>query len=1267
MRSEHAAASAAAPAAAARPLLSHEDERRLGDGVVRALIRSLGGSMPRIELSDSAARGMLVLTRGGVALCGAEVMQLLEERLPCAPFYEPPGSALMARHCKPPSGQWDAASMLAARGAFVMRPKVAVVAPHLLIRRELSADPRFRVNDDPTRIICPCPKCKSNNLICRAGWAPIRYAYDLAGVICVMSETIFCKGCSKTTAISTLIADPEYLPVSVRTKYADLVLMKVGAMTWSLAQHIFISTIPMAKLAEQIAAPHLLNQSLMHDAYARFVEEQGHSSRARAQQTLHSYWGDAQREQETEPAARVADWPPFAFLNVFNSLLVPSADNIRTIFCHIGAILEPFLLERLLQSSPGRIIRSDGTRSLAIRSTGDGKVLVIIQGARGETLWWGVTASESFDKHLLPALLRLRARFERMGTLSGVVAWYTDTCCGKCRPEMLSKHVLVNLFPTISRRPYLDHFHALKRIGDTCKASSQAFATELKRNLSSALLQPVEEDIRAVASYLQAQNKSLTAQAALARVREDLARYKADGAIRSTTPAPEIALARLTEVKEKWEAFARSSPTQSPMRPASRTGERVAGTGEVIDFVGVHVANGCLNDPLPLDEMYLQAGRVYHNSTLRKFVAMRGDSLVEDLNSLLNPLVEGVSTVDRNVLQCRIFFRLVGHARAAEMRDAFGRSTNADGEPFWLTPALLSERSLGETFAMLRKSFFDNPTGGIGSKHALYEPMGWAYEPDIEKAQEEYAQLVSALAAERASRSVPSPPRQPPPLSPSLVQTRVPRSLSPEQRAALALSLTGRASSPQTQLEHWPSPPPTLPLPPPPRPQQQQLPRLAWADGSSAAGDALAAFTSQPTLSPSRLQLPRQPSPPCPPPPSPPPPLQSAQLRRQTQQPQQPRMQQSARTLPASPAMQRSPQPAPSQRPLQHQHCQQEQPRQLVSGDASAAAHAAPSQPPPPSPPRPRSTAQRTDLKQSLSKKATPTHCFQTRGMALQHLSPSERALAGRCLAMAVAQGGKTSGDNVFSAAQAVYKSLVQNSFTPGVQTSADERVLRTPTLKAFEDISRRAGQRHAAATVDDCMRRASSGEAAALSAESTARACALARPASVLPLPSPVPLPPHATTRPFLICRPARSHARSDEEEALRQAATAYEAGLVQLNAARALAQPVRASPAGALSAAPPFARLRCCRRMHSVAASHSPTLRSLPIFPARIQITLLGAHFACAQPAVPAFVAQPWSSAAPFDAANARASSGAPAPLPNPRRYLFFAARTPRSARAC
>ncbi|KAG8464917.1 hypothetical protein KFE25_012280 [Diacronema lutheri] len=155
---------------------------------------------------------------------------------------------------------------------------------------------------------------------------------------------------------------------------------------------------------------------------------------------------------------------------------------------------------------------------------------------------------------------------------------------------------------------------------------------------------------------------------------------------------------------------------------------------------------------------------------------------------------------------------------------------------------------------------------------------------------------------------------------------------------------------------------------------------------------------------------------------------------------------------------------------------------------------------------------------------------------------------------MAVAQGGKTSGDNVFSAAQAVYKSLVQNSFTPGVQTSADERVLRTPTLKAFEDISRRAGQRHAAATVDDCMRRASSGEAAALSAE--------------------------------------------NEEEALRQAATAYEAGLVQLNAARALAQPVRASPAGA--------------------------------------------HFASAQPAVPAFVAQPWSSAAPFDAANARASSG-------------------------
>lgn len=52
---------------------------------------------------------------------------------------------------------------------------------------------------------------------------------------------------------------------------------------------------------------------------------------------------------------------------------------------------------------------------------------------------------------------RLRKRLQRLGTLEDVEKVFADTCCeGMADP---SKHMVVDLFPNVTRAPYADLFH----------------------------------------------------------------------------------------------------------------------------------------------------------------------------------------------------------------------------------------------------------------------------------------------------------------------------------------------------------------------------------------------------------------------------------------------------------------------------------------------------------------------------------------------------------------------------------------------------------------------------------------------------------------------------------------------------------------------------------------------------------------------------------------------------------------------------------------
>ena len=112
------------------------------------------------------------------------------------------------------------------------------------------------------------------------------------------------------------------------------------------------------------------------------------------------------------------------------------------------------------------------------------------------------------------------------------------------------------------------------------------------------------------------------------------------------TRAPTEAAAQLDALELKWTIFTEEQPTLSPVRPSKGKGSgRVLDTFESLASLRSCVSRGCLHDPFPPPEMYTPVGRAHKDGVLARYVAMRGSGLVEDLNSFMCPLVEGVSLV----------------------------------------------------------------------------------------------------------------------------------------------------------------------------------------------------------------------------------------------------------------------------------------------------------------------------------------------------------------------------------------------------------------------------------------------------------------------------------------------------------------------------------------------------------------------------------------------------------------------------------------------
>lgn len=79
---------------------------------------------------------------------------------------------------------------------------------------------------------------------------------------------------------------------------------------------------------------------------------------------------------------------------------------------------------------------------------------------------------------------RLRKRLHRLGTLNDVRKVFADTCCeGKTNAKV---HMVVDLFPNVTRAPLADMFHKVQIISSH-SLSSHPLHAPLTRSVSKTL------------------------------------------------------------------------------------------------------------------------------------------------------------------------------------------------------------------------------------------------------------------------------------------------------------------------------------------------------------------------------------------------------------------------------------------------------------------------------------------------------------------------------------------------------------------------------------------------------------------------------------------------------------------------------------------------------------------------------------------------------------------------------------------------------------
>ena len=406
---------------------------------------------------------------------------------------------------------------------------------------------------------------------------------------------------------------------------------------------------------------------------------------------------------------------------------------------------------------------------------------------------WYVLRAESW-KELTPGLYFLKGRLVRLNTLEQLEEWWTDRWCAAAAaaavlqslsPSSLvlhcmhafshsaalltclvhscdgaadvTKHAIVEIFSRgegpkskIRRAPRKDKFHAINAVNKTGNEGVPEQKAELGSDLFGALSEIPDSELTPVVSYLMRKNPRLDLLSARTKARSD---YRRDGIIRSRSFFKGEQLRRWQGVRRKWQKVfeqKRRGCERCVIRP--KIG-KLQGTLEEMECLEPCIGKGCLEDPWPMEEMYVDT-RMQPKTGLQERLKCGESNRNESRHRVLNEIVEHVSRVGEDLMEPRIAFSI--HFTNQKYDVLFGRTDEHSLSVFsWDDDALNAEAAvlldgppLFPAAAVPRNAL--PPLERIETGDARWEPLGFEYLRYLQEKKDD-AVVSAALAASTAA------------------------------------------------------------------------------------------------------------------------------------------------------------------------------------------------------------------------------------------------------------------------------------------------------------------------------------------------------------------------------------------------------------------------------------------------------------------------------------------------------------------------------------
>ncbi|CAN0182054.1 unnamed protein product [Scytosiphon promiscuus] len=415
---------------------------------------------------------------------------------------------------------------------FHVSGTVAIFAPEVLCRRELSRDPHFRKTyvgeaGEVVGVTLPCPNCRSNKHITSSAWNPdLRAVHTSKGKnILVVSRRYRCfnPGCSEVMklvkkAMPGPRGHPDALPRSGPDKRlltsGERAKMRAGDLSdiapnviytflkggWSfpINNKRYMEILPPAarmrfpfNLYGKGGACHaLLDQTMIP----------GQSVAAMAREVAQLYAHEQTQNMLKYAAFTKSEggvWPAWEAVGEGTWLSPPTVSNMETYAEARYQEVKPFL-HREMCSRSCQVLAWDGTFASATQVTSAAKVLVSLLNETGHVLAYAAVPSESWA-HVLPMFMGLRDRLEAMGKLDELTTTSSDTCCEGAND--LTKHPTLVLFRGLTRPPMSDPFHKGKIVTSSMFSGNEFYAGAC-REMGAIVAKPCERDQFRCASSL---------------------------------------------------------------------------------------------------------------------------------------------------------------------------------------------------------------------------------------------------------------------------------------------------------------------------------------------------------------------------------------------------------------------------------------------------------------------------------------------------------------------------------------------------------------------------------------------------------------------------------------------------------------------------------------------------------------------------------------------------------------------------------------------